>query len=1369
MKRFTSSLHTHVESIFDAHIPAKALTGRIKQLGGTSCAITDHGVLSAIEDYRRVFKEDGLKFIPGCELYVDGGVLGRLHLIVLAKDYQGYLGISKMVTKANETITNSFPVISQEDVFRIAKDPRYKNHIISLSACMQGIICSIFLQNDILLKKIAKAENSRDKYTDPNGKEMKLAEQNLSEAEQKYAEVIALRDRTKETADRKFSAREKAVAKLKKQNEDVSYLEAEIIADKTAALKAAEDLKAINETLRSAKSAVSSAKKEIKFLMESSERWLAKDREVRELKAELKKEEDLEKIAETVALEYSENFGPGNFYVELQYHGIESEAICFPKALAVAKKMNLPIVATNDVHVLTRSENDLFVRKMLRSMRFGQLEETSEADKELYLKDNEELLTALKRIIPEEDAVTAINNIEVIASRCNVEWPEKPAHYPKFSKTEDTNIIFDKALAEGVKNRFPNGLTPEYQARLDYEVSVIKKMGYVDYHLVVKDFLEYGRLLGFVPVSEIPKAPLTIEELREYINKNNRKNPGMTIGNGRGSAAGSLVCYCLGITSLDPIKYGLLFERFLNVERVSMPDIDSDLANNIREKTIDYVRHKYGNNAVCGIMTKTYQAPKGAIAIACKFYALEKGLTVGDGMRWRTELSGDIPFGPKVKFNTPVNEKGEADENGSMSLLSYMFDKHKGDEDLSECIRRASLLEGTFTAYGAHAAGIVISDNDDVSDYIPLRFNDSLNALTTQCDMVQVEDSGLLKFDFLGLKTLDIITDAMRSIEKNHGIIIKPLELDITDKNIYSMLASGKTKAVFQFESPGMTSVLKKFKPTCFEDLIIIVSMFRPGPLQFIDDVVAVKNHTKEMTFLCPELKPILGKTYGAIVYQEQVMEIFQKLAGYSLGGADMVRRAMSKKKTEKLAHEREAFINGDAERNIKGCVANGICAKAANELFDRMMAFASYAFNKSHAACYAYNSYITAWLKYYYPAEYITAALNWASDSSEVAALMYEATKLGITVLPPDVNKSQKEFSCDNDEIRFGLSAVAGVKNRADEIIKQRGNGVFKDLLDFYARVLPASNVSENLIDAGACDALLDGLNRASAKKYIEDISTSVDTLNKKNSLIRSCNALLPVIESFTDSEQVKAFQISKGLKPEIKEITSASSLETKMKNAENAANLVTKDLKALKPVFVKENPLTRMAAEKELLGVYVTAHPMDCFPSHKEVHATPISEITNETTSVYGIITDIKEKDRKKDGKPMALFKLEDKSGSVDVCVFTKAYSEYAHLLKNGRIVRITGSVKAEQSDEGTSLTFFAEKISLVKETLPSCVLTVSSYGVFHAVEETDFINRYASETGIDFYIYDKAMQEIRKMLYRVSENVLSLPNASKMEISQ
>ncbi len=397
-----------------------------------------------------------------------------------------------------------------------------------------------------------------------------------------------------------------------------------------------------------------------------------------------------------------------------------------------------------------------------------------------------------------------------------------------------------------------------------------------------------------------------------------------------------------------------------------------------------------------------------------------------------------------------------------------------------------------------------------------------------------------------------------------------------------------------------------------------------------------------------------------------------------------------------------------------------------------------------------------------------MTAALNWAADNEEVAALMYEATKLGIKVLPPDVNKSQKSFSCENNEIRFGLSAVAGVKNRADEIIKHRKNGFFKNLLDFYTRVLPASNVSENLIDAGACDTLLNGLNRASAKKYIENVSDPINTLNKKRSLVRSCKALLPAIESFTDDEQVKNFQTSNGLKAEIKEVMPASSLETKIRNAENTIALVTKDLEALKPIFVKENPLSRMAAEKELLGVYVTAHPMDCFPSHEEVHATAASEITDETTAIYGVVTDLKEKKRKKDGKSMAFFKLEDKSGSVDVCVFTKAYEQYGHLLKNGRVMRITGNVQLEQIDEDTvAVRFFAEAVSTVKEISSSCVLTVSSYYSFHAVAEPGFIDQYASENGMEFYIYDKAMQEMRKMTYRVNEKVLSLPNASKMNI--
>ena len=1134
--QFTASLHTHVRSIYDAHIDAKALCARIKELGGKGCAITDHGVLSSIEDYREVFKNNNLKMIPGCELYVDGGILGRLHLIVLAKNDNGYNGISKIVTESNRVLSDEFPVISQDKLFEMVKS--YKGDIIALSACMQGVLCAIFLQNKSVNVKIEKLRAKQSRYHSPSDAALVTADEEYEKAKEAYDRAIVKRDDLKRRAEMKFGMREKAIIKLEKANDPTAGISrAKMEADKKLSIDAAKELPKAKEDVAAAKKALSSAEKNKEDAFLSCDKYFEIEEEITALNAELKGEEELYDIAKETALAYSKAFGKACFFAEMQYHGIPDEAICYPKVAKLAKELGIPFVATNDVHILTNSANDRLKRQILRSLRYGKnFEEEKIGDNELFLKDNDELAASLLEILPQDVVIPAIKNIDWIFDRCNVEFCTEK-HYPKYSQTEDANVLLDAAIKDGIKRRYPDGMDEEHSKRLEYELSVIKSMGYADYHLVVKDFLEYGRLLGFVPKTMLSQAPLTIPELKEWITVNGWRNQGLMIGPGRGSAVGSLVCYLLGITNLDPIKYGLLFERFLNPERVSMPDIDSDFGNSIRQKVIEYVQNKYGEMAVCGIMTTNAQAPKGCLRIAAKFYGLknygEPMTSLGD------MIARNVPDDVGTQFDTTVSSSGAVDDESNISLKEYLLSVYSSNPDAREIIEWASIMEGSFTAYGAHAAGIVISDNNDVSDYLPLMMNETLGMFTTQCNMIQVENNGLLKFDFLGLKTLDIITETLRLIENNKGIIIDPLKIDLDDENVYAkILSAGKTNSVFQFESAGMKAMLKRFKPKTFEDLIILVSMFRPGPLQYLDGVIDVKNGKSKIQYLTPELEPILSMTYGAIVYQEQVMRICQDLAGFSLGSADQVRRYMSKKKADKLEHEREAFIYGDSGRNIKGCVANGIDEEAAKTLFDQMMDFARYAFNKSHAAAYSLIAYITAWLKCYYPAEFFASALNWA-ENDEISGLVYEASDCGVKVLAPDINVSSKEFAVSDGAIRFGIASIAGVKNNADEILKERENGSFSSLKDFCTRIHPKSMVVDHLISAGAFDAF--SKNRNSLKTYVKEIKELLTDRNKKTSFIESAEYILPLIEGVSSNEELIELQKNANLSVEFKEKTTA------------------------------------------------------------------------------------------------------------------------------------------------------------------------------------------------------------------------------------
>ena len=1361
---FTASLHTHVRSLFDAHIQPSALCRKIKEMGGKGCAITDHGVLSSIEDYRTVFKNEDLKMIPGCELYVDGGILGRLHLVVLAVNDRGYRGICKIVTEANKNLVGEYPVITEESLFTIMKS--FQGDIIALSGCMQGVISAIFLQNKVVTDKVSKLQNKQGKYLSPDSEEMKAAKRNLESAKEELIKATLLRDEVKAAAEQKFSKREKVVAKLEASKDpEAVNARTELEADKVKAEAAKNSLPKVKEEVDKAKKRLSSTQKEYDSVSASVENYLAYEGQIKELEKELQSDESLMQMAEKKALQYQETFGIGNFYAEVQYHGIPEEAECFPKIAELAAKVGLPLVATNDVHILDNSSDERLKRQIMRSMRFGkEFEQESVGDDQLYLKDNSELAEMLLKILPAEAVESSINNIDEIFDRCCVTF-ETGKHYPKFSQEKNADDLLDEEIQKGIKWRFPNGMDEEHEKRLAYELPIIKKMGYADYHLIVKDFLEYGRLLGYVPVERLEEAPLTIESLKAFIKENDWKNGGYVIGPGRGSAVGSLVCYLLGITALDPLKYGLLFERFLNPERISMPDIDSDISNTTRDKVIRYVQNKYGEMAVCGIMTTNAQAPKGAIQMTAKYYGFKKDGTSMYSLG-RT-IAKHVPEVVNVSFSTMVTKTGEVaakDDKNAITLKEYLLDLFKANPDASEIIRWSCIVEGMFTAYGAHAAGIVISDNDDVSEYLPLKMNTGLGMYTTQCDMVQVEENGLLKFDFLGLKTLDIITETFRLVEKNYGIIVDPYSINLDDQRVYQdIFSAGKTNSVFQFESNGMKNLLKRFCPTCFEDLIILVSMYRPGPMQYLDEVISVKNGKKPMTFMCPELEPILGKTYGAIVYQEQVMEICQKLAGFTLGHADMVRRFMSKKKVDKLAHEREAFVNG--------CVERGIDEKIASVLFDQMEEFAKYAFNKSHAAVYAFNAFITAWQKLYYPAEFFTSALNWAT-TEKIRKLMYDAANFGVKVNAPDVNLSEKKFSVKNGEIRFGLSSIAGVKDHADEILEKRESGNFVSLKDFLTRTNCNDTVYDHLISAGAMDSF--GKNREAMKQMVTEIKPLSKTKKEKMSFIKSAEYVLPVVEKLSD-EELKAYQESAGLKAEIKESTTIDKLQKRIDNAKTSLDGIQKAIDDIRIHDLPESKTRRMTLEKTYLGMYVTEHPMDFYPSAKELGIPFVDSVPVGDGKIYGVITNLEFKNRKSDGARMAFFTIEDKSGTMQVCTFTKAFSLYEDLIKEGNVVILSGHCDAEErevnndQEEGQEVEveykFITEKVETVSEKKSTYMLPVSSYAVFHMEIEKEFRLTYEDPSGHPFLIFDKSMDEMREMKYCVSENLRLLPNVEEV----
>lgn len=1345
-------LHVHDLSLKDSYMDVQQMIKRLKELGRKGMASTNHGTLSSIEDLRRIFKEEGLKFVPGVELYIDGKY-NREHLILLAKNDNGYFkGISKVVTASNYHLKAGFPVITKEELFSILEP--VKNDVYVLSGCMQGVVCSILLQNKEIEKKVLKLQRTQEKCTSPYSKTFVCLKEKIEQMQEEIQKIKREKERLSVLASMKFVAREKKVLKAEKNgDEKASELRKAFEDDKVVSENAKLNIKTLDEELISKTTVLSGLKKDFKKLSDDVIKYDSLDLKIKDLKGQLLPEEQLYKLALKEAETYKKFFNK-NFYMEIQYHNIPEEAKCFPQVASIAKELGIPLVATNDCHTIDNSSNELLKRQILRSIRSNKWVPDEIGDKELYFKTEEEMRDILSLIFSKEVIEEAILNTSIIFDNCNVDF-KMTKNYPVFSKTEDAKDILDKEVSEGIKTRFPKGFPvekeKEYQERLAYELNIIKSMGYADYHLIVKDYIEYGRLLGFVPKKLISTMPLSINELKKVICDNEWTNRGMTIGPGRGSAAGSLVCYCLGITNLDPIKYGLLFERFLNPERVSMPDIDVDFSKSIREQCIRYVKAKYGEKAVCGIMTKNSQAPKGVIRIAAKYYGLstigEPYTSLGDTIA--KQISSEVG----VSFSSTVNKTGKLDKDSKVTLYEYLCDVNKSDNIALMILKWAKCIEGLFTAYSSHAAGIVIAGNGDVSDCLPLKWNEDLGMMTTQCDMVQVEENGLLKFDFLGLKTLDIITDASKLIEKNYGKNIDFLKINVEDEKVFTdIFSKGKTDAVFQFESNGMKKMLKRFKPACFEDLIILVSMFRPGPLQFIDDVIDVKNGKKKMTFLCPELESILAPTYGAICYQEQVMMICQKLAGFTMGHSDNVRKYMSKKKVDKLAHEKDEFVDG--------CVNNGIDSKIAETIFSQMMDFAKYAFNKSHAACYAFLAYITAWIKYYYPAEFFASALNY-TNYKKLPNLMGEAKNMGIDIIPPSINLANNEFIVADGKIVFGLSMVKGVGVVADDIIREREkNGTFLDIKDFLKRIKkPTAIIS--LVKAGAFDEF--NANRTSVINYMSEISPLIEKIKDKNALISCAKVVLSYIEknNNVNADDIIKVQEDAGLNAKIKDVLTSKTLEKKVLNAEKSLLNLTEELDTCILIKYTEDRKERMKNEYELLGSYITMHPIDIYPAAKELNVKTIDEgyAASGKTEIYGIIKDLRITKRKSDGAEMAFFTLTDRTADIEVCIFTKSYKLLSESLVEGNAYIIKGKYaikETENEDEDEEIyQFIAESVKAVKEKKFSYMISVSSYAMFHLDIEDSFRGEYEdAEDGHDLYIYDKSLNEMRKADYKVSD---------------
>lgn len=983
--------------------------------------------------------------------------------------------------------------------------------------------------------------------------------------------------------------------------------------------------------------------------------------------------------AKRTALEYKEIFGKDNFFLELQNHGLNEQIEVNNRLIQISKELGIPLVATNDVHYLTK--DDAIVHDILLCIQTGKTVDEENRMKfptnQFYLKSPEEMKAIFK------EQIQALENTVWIGKRCNVELDFNTLHLPKYDIPKGyTNESYLRELTlKGLKEKYGE-ITEEIMNRFEYEFKTIVDMGYIDYFLIVWDFIKFA------------------------------KDNEIMVGPGRGSAAGSIVSYGLGIIDIDPLKYGLIFERFLNPERVTMPDIDIDFCYERREEVIQYVVEKYGADRVAQIVTFGTMAARGAIRDVGRAINMPYGEVDYVAKQIPTDLGMTIEKALKVN-NT-------------------LMEEYKNKDSIKRLIDYAMAVEGLPRHTSTHAAGVVIS-KEPVTNYVPLLRNG--DAITTQFNMIELEELGLLKMDFLGLRTLTVIRDAVNLIEENHGIKVDFDDFTYDDPKVLEMFAKAETLGIFQFESSGMRAFLKELKPNVFENLIAANSLFRPGPMNQIPTFVECKHDPSKIKYIHPKLENILNVTYGCIVYQEQVMQIVRDIGGYSMGRADLVRRAMGKKKMDIMEEERRNFIYGQVDEKgdilIKGAIRNGVDEASANRIYDLMIDFANYAFNKSHSAAYAVIAYRTAWLKYYYPVEFMAAQISSImGNTNSVSLYIQECKRLGIDILPPDINESYHKFTVSNGKIRFGLTAVKNVgENFITALIKARKSGEFTSFTDFIERIEKVDSTVmnkravESLIRCGAMDSI--GANRAQLLAIFEKTIDSIHEDRKRN-------------------------------------IEGQFSIFDRIEDTNNKDNLPS----------LKEFPQkVLLSMEKEILGIYVSGHPLE--PYKKELSAvsnittseifTQLDEGTNniqqvrdgQRVKIGGIIVEKKNKITK-NNNIMAFLTIEDMYGSIECIVFPRTYENYNNLLAEDGLIVIEGRLSISEVEEPKII---CEKIMpLNKYKLDKVYIKISKdkpNNIFNKIKP--ILQRYPGDVPVYLYLenQNKTFVADRSLWIKITDN--------------
>ena len=970
--------------------------------------------------------------------------------------------------------------------------------------------------------------------------------------------------------------------------------------------------------------------------------------------------------AKRAALKYEGIFGKGNYFLELQDHGIPEQKTVNQQLLRMSRELEIELVATNDVHyTYARDESAHDILLCLQTQKkLADQDRMCYEGGQYYVKSPEEMA----QLFPY--ALEALENTHKIAQRCHVEIEFGVTKLPKYDVPDGYTSweYLNKLCFEGLEALYP-AVTEALKERLDYELNTIKEMGYVDYFLIVWDFIKYAR------------------------------DNDIIVGPGRGSAAGSLVAYTLGITRLDPIRYDLLFERFLNPERVSMPDIDVDFCFERRQEVIDYVVRKYGKDRVVQIVTFGTLAARGVIR------------DVGRVM--------DLPYAMVDSIAKMIPQELNITIDKALKVNSELHKLYEEDEQVHTLIDMSRRLEGLPRHTSMHAAGVVISQKA-VDEYVPLsRASDG--SITTQFTMTTLEELGLLKMDFLGLRTLTVIQNAVRMAEKSSGKVIDMDTIDYNDKKVLDSLGTGKTDGIFQLESAGMKNFMKELKPQSLEDVIAGISLYRPGPMDFIPQYIRGKNNPETITYDCPELVPILESTYGCIVYQEQVMQIVRVLGGYTLGRSDLLRRAMSKKKAAVMQKERQNFVYGNEEEGVPGCIKNGIKEEIANKIYDEMIDFAKYAFNKSHAAAYAVVAYQTAYLKYYYPVEFMAALMTSVIDNTrKVSEYIYSCRQMGIQILPPDINRGEGGFSVDGQNIRYGLSAIKSVgKPVIDAIVSERETrGEYKSLQDFIER-LSGKEVNKRTIESFIKSGALDSLG-GTRKQFMMVYVRILDSVNqeKKHAMAGQLSLFDLVSE-----EEKSAYEI-------------------------HLPNVGEYDKEQL------------LAFEKEVLGIYVSGHPLDDYEAlwRKNISAVTSDFMQDEETGavkaedgayeVLGGMIAAKTVKYTRTNQTMAFITLEDLVGTVEIVIFPKVYERFRNLLEEDSKVFVRGRVSGEEEKDSKLI---CDKIWSFSDIPRELWVQFADMGSFEK-QESDLYSFIREEEGKDrVVIYVRNPRQVK----RLSEN--------------